>query len=91
MSDSGSTLAIVSLVGLLLNSVASGVLSSAEGVLGGGGAVSGLAVGSDDPGSGDTRQPLIRPTLNNAKKTTMVTVRFTANVSLVLLIRQPIE
>ena len=88
MSDSGSTLAIISLDGLLLDSGVCGVLTSMEGDSDGGGGVSGTAVGSDGAGSCDTRQPLIRPALNNAKKTTMVIVGFTENVSLVLSIRQ---
>ena len=79
MSDSGSTLAIISLGDLLLNSGVSGVLASVEEAWGGGDGASGTAVGSDGPDSGDTRQALRRAALSNAKKSTIILVCFTAN------------
>lgn len=78
MTDSGNTLAIISLGGLLLNSDDSGALTPVEGAVGGAD-VSGTAGGSDGARSGDTRQALTRAALSNAKKITIVFVGFTAN------------
>jgi len=80
MSDSGSTLAIISLAGLLLNSGDFGALTSVEGAVGEGG-TSGTAFGSDDPGSGDTRQALKRAAFDNTRKSMIVLARFTVDVS----------